>query len=54
LVGEVFEVRTQVDYDLTPVNRFDRPLWLIKNLGVPKMLYAIRFMRRELGEISSI
>jgi hypothetical protein len=33
LVGEVFEVRTQVDHDLTSVNRFDRPLGLIKNLG---------------------
>jgi hypothetical protein len=33
LVGEVFEVRTQVDHDLTTVNRVDRRLRLIKNLG---------------------
>jgi hypothetical protein len=32
-VGEVFEVRTQVDHDLTPANRFDQQLGLIKNLG---------------------
>jgi hypothetical protein len=33
LVGEVFEVRTQVDRDLTTVSRVDRQLRLIKNLG---------------------
>jgi hypothetical protein len=33
LVGEVFEVRTQVDRDLTTVSRVDRRLGLIKNLG---------------------
>jgi hypothetical protein len=33
LVGEVFEVRTQVDRDLTIVSRVDRQLRLIKNLG---------------------
>jgi hypothetical protein len=33
LVGEVFEVRTQVDRDLTTVSRADRRLSLIKNLG---------------------
>jgi hypothetical protein len=33
LVGEVFEVRTQVDRDLTTVSRVDRRLRLIKNLG---------------------
>jgi adenylate cyclase class IV len=33
LVGEVFEVRTQVDHDLTTVSRVDRQLRLIKNLG---------------------
>jgi hypothetical protein len=33
LVGEFFEVRTQVDRDLTIVSRVDRPLGLIKNLG---------------------
>jgi hypothetical protein len=33
MVGEVFEVSTQVDLDLTIVSRFDRPLGLIKNLG---------------------
>jgi hypothetical protein len=33
LVGEVFEVRTQVDCDLTTVSRVDRRLRLIKNLG---------------------
>jgi hypothetical protein len=32
-VGEVFEVRTQVDRDLTTVSRVDRRLRLIKNLG---------------------
>jgi hypothetical protein len=32
-VGEVFEVMNKVDHDLTPANRFDRPLGLIKNLG---------------------
>jgi hypothetical protein len=33
LVGEVFEVRTQVDRDLTTVSRVDRQLRLIKNPG---------------------
>jgi hypothetical protein len=33
LVGEFFEVRTQVDRDLTTVSRVDRQLGLIKNLG---------------------
>jgi hypothetical protein len=33
LVDEFFEVRTQVDLDLTTVNRVDRRLGLIKNLG---------------------
>jgi hypothetical protein len=33
LVGEFFEVRTQVDRDLTTVSRVDRRLGLIKNLG---------------------
>jgi hypothetical protein len=33
LVGEFFEVRTQVDLDLTAVSRVDRRLGLIKNLG---------------------
>jgi hypothetical protein len=33
LIGEVFQVRTQVDRDLTIVSRVDRLLWLIKNLG---------------------
>jgi hypothetical protein len=33
LVGEVFEVRTQVDRDLTTISRVDRRLRLIKNLG---------------------
>jgi hypothetical protein len=33
LVGEVFEVRTQVDRDLTTVSRVDRLLGLNKNLG---------------------
>jgi hypothetical protein len=33
LVGEIFEVRTQVDRDLTTVSRVDRQLRLIKNLG---------------------
>jgi hypothetical protein len=33
LVGEFFEVRTQVDRDLTIVSRVDRRLGLIKNLG---------------------
>jgi hypothetical protein len=32
-VGEVFEVMTQVDHDLTLVNKFDWQLRLIKNLG---------------------
>jgi hypothetical protein len=33
LVGEIFEVRAQVDRDLTTVSRVDRRLGLIKNLG---------------------
>jgi hypothetical protein len=33
LVGEFFEVRSQVDRDLTTVSRVDRQLGLIKNLG---------------------
>jgi hypothetical protein len=33
LVGEVFEVRTHVDRDLTTVSRVDQQLRLIKNLG---------------------
>jgi hypothetical protein len=33
LVGEFFEVRTQVDRDLTIVSRVDRRLGLNKNLG---------------------
>jgi hypothetical protein len=33
LVGEFFEVRTQVDRDLTTVSRVGRRLGLIKNLG---------------------
>jgi hypothetical protein len=33
-VGEFFEVRTQVDRDLTIVSRVDRRLGLIKNWGV--------------------
>jgi hypothetical protein len=33
LVGEVFEVRTQVERDLTTVSRVDRLLGLNKNLG---------------------
>jgi hypothetical protein len=33
LIGEVFEVRTQVDHDLSTVSRVDRQLGLNKNLG---------------------
>jgi hypothetical protein len=33
LVGEFFEVRTQVDRGLTTGSRVDRRLGLIKNLG---------------------
>jgi hypothetical protein len=33
LVGEVFEVRTQVDRDFTTVSRVDHRLGLIENLG---------------------
>jgi hypothetical protein len=33
LIGEFFELRTQVDRDLTIVSRVDRRLGLIKNLG---------------------
>jgi hypothetical protein len=33
LVGEFFEVRTQVHRDLTTVSWVDRRLGLIKNLG---------------------
>jgi hypothetical protein len=33
LVGEFFEVRAQVDRDLTTVSRVDRRLGLIKNMG---------------------
>jgi hypothetical protein len=32
-ISEVFEVMTQVDHDLTIVNRFDQHLGLIKSLG---------------------
>jgi hypothetical protein len=32
LVGEIFEVKTQVDRDLTTVNRVDRQLGLNKDL----------------------
>jgi hypothetical protein len=34
LVGEVFEVRTQVDRDLTTVSKVDRPLRLIKTWSI--------------------
>jgi hypothetical protein len=40
LVGEFFEVRTQVDRDLTTVSRVDRRLGLIKNLGRHRPLAA--------------
>jgi hypothetical protein len=40
-VGEICKVMTQVDHDLTPVNRFDRPLGLIKNLGRHKDALAV-------------
>jgi hypothetical protein len=33
LVSGVFEVRTQVDRDLTTISGVDQRLWLIKNLG---------------------
>jgi hypothetical protein len=33
-VGQVFEVMTQVDHDLTKVNRFDQYLGLIKTWGI--------------------
>jgi hypothetical protein len=42
LVGEVFEVRTQVDRDLTTVSRVDRWLGLIKILGRHKNLHLGR------------
>jgi hypothetical protein len=32
-VGEIFEVKTQVDRDLTTISRVDQKLRLIKNLG---------------------
>jgi hypothetical protein len=35
MVGEFFEVRAQVDRDLTTVSRVDRLLGLIKTWGVP-------------------
>jgi hypothetical protein len=38
LVGEFFEVTTQVDRDLTTVSKDDRRLGLIKNLGVTFVL----------------
>jgi hypothetical protein len=40
LVGEFFEVRTQVDSDLTTVSRVDRRLGLLKNLGRHKCIIA--------------
>jgi hypothetical protein len=40
-VSEVFEVMTQVDHDLTLVNKFDRQLRLIKNLGRHKVVTAV-------------
>jgi hypothetical protein len=36
LVGEFFEVRAQVDRDLTTISWVDRLLGLIKNLGPHK------------------
>jgi hypothetical protein len=38
LVGEFFEVRAQVDRDLTTVSRVDGRLGLIKNLGRHTMI----------------
>jgi hypothetical protein len=32
-ISEIFEVMTEVDHDLTIVNKFDQCLRLIKNLG---------------------
>jgi hypothetical protein len=46
LVGELFEVRTQVDRDLTSVSRVDQRLGLIKNLGCHNTLGFVHRMYR--------
>jgi hypothetical protein len=51
-VGEVFEVRTQVDHDLTSVSRFDRPLGLTKNLGHHNFYSGDNELR--LGHLTSV
>jgi hypothetical protein len=48
LVGEVFKVMTQVDRGLTIVNRFDRPLGLIKNLACHSL-----FKKNKVGSKNS-
>jgi hypothetical protein len=57
LVGEFFEVRAQVDRDLTTVSRVDRRLGLIKNLGrhmspMKDLLRFLALVRRILAALS--
>jgi hypothetical protein len=47
IVSEVFEVMTQVDHDLTTVNRLDQHLGLIKNLGRHNALHMYGKLRRQ-------
>jgi hypothetical protein len=42
VVGEFFEVRTQVDRDLTSVSRVDRRSGLNKNWGVTALSMSIK------------
>jgi hypothetical protein len=50
LVGEFFEVRAQVDRDLTTVSWFDRLLGFIKNLGRHRCLVTLRCFISRLDE----
>jgi hypothetical protein len=47
LIGEFFEVRAQVDRDLATVNRVDRRLGLIKNLGRHKIIIPFLKLGRK-------
>jgi hypothetical protein len=45
LVGEFFEVRTQVDRDLTTVSRVDRRLGLIKTWSVTSIFIKVLILK---------
>jgi hypothetical protein len=53
LVGEIFEVRTQVDHDLTTVSRVDRQLGLNINLGRHKEMHptSMRLQYEIIGNV---